>query len=62
MSYSEIKQNCKGYYSDFEVKIQDGGMVFRKKKRVFFDKGLSEKGRLRQLIGGQINRPAIAVM
>ena len=49
MSYSEIKQNCKGYYSDFEVKIQDGGMVFRKKKRVFFDKGLSEKGRLRQL-------------
>ncbi|MBP5446362.1 MAG: hypothetical protein J6Y28_09345 [Acholeplasmatales bacterium] len=50
MSYSEIKQNAKGYYSDFEIKIQDDGMVYRKKKRVFLDKGLSEKGRNRQVM------------
>ena len=50
MSYSEIKQNSKGYYSDFEVQIRNKGIVYRKKKRVYFDNGLSEKNRSRQLI------------
>lgn len=50
MSYTEIKENSKGFYSDFSVKFKYKGEEYRKKKRVFFDKGLTKINRERQCI------------